>query len=135
MFNVLDRITELRKERGWSQYRLAVNAGIPKSSLFTWYAKNAAPPIESLEKICNAYGISLAEFFEEKKMELGMTSLEKLRSEAGMTLQDLSNKSSVPVEIISAFEQRKLDIKGASFNSVAKIAKALGCSLESVVGD
>jgi len=63
MFNVLERITELREERGWSVYRLAKLTEIPQSTIATWYQKNLYPPVDKLEVLCEAFGISLSEFF------------------------------------------------------------------------
>ena len=54
--NVLDRIVELRLERGWTEYQLSQQ----------WYRKNTLPSIPSLQKICNAFNISMSEFFMEE---------------------------------------------------------------------
>ncbi len=63
--DVLNRILELRTERGWTEYRLAVEADLPQSTISSWYNKNMIPSINSLEKICLAYHITLAQFFTE----------------------------------------------------------------------
>ena len=62
-FDVLHRITELRTARGISVYRLAKLSGIPQSTIATWYQKNLYPPIDKIEKVCNALEISLTDFF------------------------------------------------------------------------
>ena len=49
--NVLDRIVELRLEQ---------------STISAWYRKNTLPSIPSLQKICNAFNISMSEFFMEE---------------------------------------------------------------------
>ena len=61
--NVLDRILQLRQERGWSEYRLCQEANIPQSTVSSWYSKKSVPSIESLDKICRAFGITLSQFF------------------------------------------------------------------------
>lgn len=63
MFDVLERLQELRKARGLSIYKLAKLSGIPQSTIATWYQKNLYPPIDKLEIICSIFGISLSEFF------------------------------------------------------------------------
>ena len=63
MFNVLERIDELRNARGYSIYRICKETGIPQSTFTTWYSRNIEPPIEAVEKVCNLFGITLAEFF------------------------------------------------------------------------
>lgn len=63
MFDVLNRLKELREDRGWSVYKLAKLSGIPQSTIATWYQKNLYPPIDKLEILCDTFGISLSEFF------------------------------------------------------------------------
>lgn len=60
---VLDRILELRVERGWSEYRLSEESGIAQTTISSWFRKNICPTVPSLEKICNAYNITLSQFF------------------------------------------------------------------------
>lgn len=68
---VLEKIEKLRKERGWSINNLAMEALLTQSTLNNLYARKAEPKLSTLRAICNAFGISLAEFFaddaEEKK--------------------------------------------------------------------
>ncbi len=68
MFDTLGRIKELREARGWSVYRLAKESGISQSTISTWYQKNLCPPVDKIEKICNALDISLCQFFSSPKI-------------------------------------------------------------------
>lgn len=77
MFNVLEKITSLRKERGWTTYRLSKLSGIPQSTISPWYRKNLMPPIDKLEIICQTFGITLAEFFDDTNVFISMTEEEK----------------------------------------------------------
>lgn len=61
--DILKRITELRKQRNWTEYKLAEEAKLPQSTISSWYRKNMVPSIPSLEKICQAFGITLSQFF------------------------------------------------------------------------
>ena len=63
MENILDTITAYRKERKWSLYDLATHAELKSSTISTWYNDNAIPTIPSLVKICDAFQITLSEFF------------------------------------------------------------------------
>lgn len=63
--NILERITQLRTARNWSEYQLAEKSGLTQSTISSWYHKNLLPSIPSLEKICDAFGMSLSEFFVE----------------------------------------------------------------------
>ena len=65
LFDVLNRIKELREARNWSVYHLAKESGIPQSTIATWYQKNLCPPIDKLERLCQTFGITLTEFFSD----------------------------------------------------------------------
>ena len=71
IINVLDRIVQLRKLHNWSEYQLAEESGVAQSTISSWYRKGIYPSIPTLEKVCNAFGISLAQFFiEEGEMQV-----------------------------------------------------------------
>ena len=61
--NILNTITAYREERKWSLYDLAAHAELKSSTISTWYNNNAIPTIPSLVKICDAFQITLSEFF------------------------------------------------------------------------
>ncbi len=63
--NVLEKIKKMRDERGWSTYKLAYESGLTQSTLSNMFARKTCPTVETLEKICEAFGISLSEFFDE----------------------------------------------------------------------
>ena len=65
MIDGLNKINELRLERGWTIYRLADEAGVTQSTLANMIARNSTPSIRTLEQLCCAFGITLAEFFSE----------------------------------------------------------------------
>lgn len=62
-FDVVARIQELCQARSWTYYRLAKASGIPYSTLSTMLHKTNVPSVPSLIKICNGFGITLAQFF------------------------------------------------------------------------
>lgn len=63
--NILEKIRELRLERNWTEYQLAEKSGLPQSTISSWYRKNMQPSISSLEKICDAFNITLSQFFTD----------------------------------------------------------------------
>ena len=63
--DILKRIVDLRKERNWTEYQLAERSGLTQSTISSWYRKNMLPTIPSLTKICDAFGITLSQFFLE----------------------------------------------------------------------
>lgn len=64
-FDVLSRIDDERRKRGWSEYQLAVNSDITQSTISTWRKRELQPNIASIEKICAGFGITLSQFFQE----------------------------------------------------------------------
>lgn len=64
-FDVIGRINDLCKARSWTYYRLAKESGIPYSTLNTMLHKTYVPTVPSLMKLCDGFGISIAEFFSE----------------------------------------------------------------------
>lgn len=66
----MKKITELREERHWSEYQLTENSGLTQSTISSWYRKGLLPSIPSLSKICDAFGISLSQFFVEEENQI-----------------------------------------------------------------
>ena len=63
--DILEQIKKLRDERGWSNYKLARQAGISENSLNNLFRRNNLPTIPTLESICKGFGITLSQFFAE----------------------------------------------------------------------
>ena len=74
--NVIEKINELRNAKGWSVYMLALEAGITQSTLASIIARNTPPKLETLESICEAFGITLAQFFAEDEHAEYLNDLE-----------------------------------------------------------
>ena len=85
--NVLEKVKKLQEERGWSTYKLAYEAGLTQSTLSNMLAIWTGPTVDTLEKICEAFGISLAEFFEgdERKTHVSKEELELLNKYRALT--------------------------------------------------
>ena len=62
---VQERIKELMKAKGWSEYRLAKEAGLPQSTISHLFKRNNAPTYPTIEAICRALGITLSQFFAD----------------------------------------------------------------------
>ena len=60
---IIARIDELSKNKGWSRYKLNKMADISPSTMNNIYNRKSFPSIPTLIRICDAFGISLAEFF------------------------------------------------------------------------
>ena len=85
--DVLERIRGYMDARGWTEYRLAKEAGLPYSTVSNMYLRHTAPSIPTLEAICRGFGISLAQFFAEpgESVELDDEQLEMFRQWARLT--------------------------------------------------
>lgn len=59
------RIKGMMVERGWTEYRLAKEAGLSHSTVTNMFKRNNAPTLPTLEAVCTAFGITLAQFFAE----------------------------------------------------------------------
>ena len=61
----LDFVGRIRKEnekRGWTVYRLAKEANLSHSTLTNMMHRGTCPSLTTIENVCEAYGITLAEF-------------------------------------------------------------------------
>lgn len=76
--NILDKISTLREERHWSEYQLAEKSGLTQSTISSWYRKNMIPSIPSLSKICDAFGITLSQFFLDDSNKTVLLNSEQL---------------------------------------------------------
>ena len=75
--DIIKRIDELRIERGWTVYKLSLESGVSQSTLATIQQRNTPPKIEILQNLCEAFGITLSQFFlEDENIEV-LTEKEK----------------------------------------------------------
>lgn len=65
MIDILDRIIKQRNSRNWTEYQLAQKSELPQSTISSWYKKQMLPSLQSLEKICNAFDMTMAQFLAE----------------------------------------------------------------------
>lgn len=85
--DILEKITKLREERHWSEYQLAENSGLTQSTISSWYRKGILPSIPSLSKICDAFGLSLSQFFlEDESHAIVLSSKQKALLESAAKL-------------------------------------------------
>ena len=77
MKDILTTITTYREQRGWTEYQLAEESGLPQSTISSWYRKKMIPTVPSLEKICNAFGITLSQLFAEGDESVSLTASQR----------------------------------------------------------
>lgn len=71
--DVLRKINKMRLDRGWSIYRLSVEADIPQSTLTNMFNRETLPSITTLTSICTAFGTTLSDFFSEEALSGSVT--------------------------------------------------------------
>ena len=77
MKDILAEITRLHLNRNWSEYQLAQHSGISQSTISTWYRKNQVPTIQTLEKVCLGFGITLSQFLANDDDAVSLTESQK----------------------------------------------------------
>ncbi|MFI3255697.1 MAG: helix-turn-helix transcriptional regulator [Eubacteriales bacterium] len=71
--DALEKIAELMTERNWTEYRLAKEANLPKSTVTNLFKRNNQPTVTTLESLCVAFGITLSQFFSESEETVALT--------------------------------------------------------------
>jgi transcriptional regulator with XRE-family HTH domain len=66
----MEELTRLRVERGWSQQRLADESGVNKATINQIERGRRSPNVETLEKLANALGAGVADFFPKAQAPL-----------------------------------------------------------------
>lgn len=101
---VLERIRQLCEERGWTNYRLAVESGIPHSTLHNMMNRCTIPSFSSVMKICNAMGITMSEFFNGNEEASNLTTDQK---DILMVYTKLSpEKKRAAIEILNVLDKK-----------------------------
>ena len=80
------KLDDLMKERGWSDYRLAQNSKLSSSTIANIRSRNTVPSVVTLESICNAFGITLAQFFADNQTMVHLTPEQKAMFDSWVAL-------------------------------------------------
>ncbi len=62
---IMQRIEQLNAERGWTLYQLSNRANLSVYTLYSCKNKNREPSNETLKKICDAFGITIFQFYHD----------------------------------------------------------------------
>lgn len=64
--DIVERIEQLRDQKGWDNSYLASQIGISRNAVEAWFTKpQSKPNRETIEKICETFKITLTEFYSE----------------------------------------------------------------------
>lgn len=83
------RIRDLREKQGLSNRQLAVKAGISQPVMNRIENNNRKADIETLEKICEALGITLVDFFSTDEEEMPPEYLRLMQNAKNLTPKQL----------------------------------------------
>ena len=95
---VIERILELCDKKNMSQYELSQRAGLTQSSISTLMSRGSLPKITTLQKICDGFGITLAQFFTQDDKKIPDLSEEQYKMLA--LWESLSPKEKIALEHI-----------------------------------
>lgn len=71
------RVKQLCDQRGITKYKLSQMTGMSQTALGNITSKSSVPTISTLQKICDALGVTLAQFFAQDGVRLDLTDLQK----------------------------------------------------------
>ncbi len=92
--DIIRKIKELRDARGWSTNQLALEAELTQSTVSTLLTKaNSLPSLETLICLCNAFGVTLAQFFTEGEQSELVSPQEKILIEQYRKLPEKKKKA------------------------------------------
>lgn len=104
------QIRSLTREHCWTNYRLAKEASVPVSSINNLYSRGSCPTLPLLERLCDAFGITIADFFDG--MESGnLPSAYGLTEEEDAFLQRYRSLSKTNQKIASAYLEGMINKK------------------------
>jgi transcriptional regulator with XRE-family HTH domain len=64
------KYVQLRDSLGVTDYRVASDTGIPKSTFSDWKSGRSEPKVDKLQKLANYFGVSIEYFLEGDKGEV-----------------------------------------------------------------
>lgn len=65
MEKILQKLDKLRKEKGFSLFKLTELTGLSENTIYNWYNKGSQPTIEALKAVCDALNVSLSYLFAD----------------------------------------------------------------------
>lgn len=66
--NTNERLQQLLRERGWTEYKLSKKCGLAQSTIGNIFRRNTIPSVATLETICKGFGITLSQFFTDENL-------------------------------------------------------------------
>lgn len=89
------------KERNWTDYRLSQKSGLSPSTIANMRHRNTVPSITTLETICDAFGITLSQFFSDNSQYVQLNKEQQQLFNKWLSLTD--NQKKLIYDIIKEF--------------------------------
>lgn len=61
--NIVDTLIELKKSKNWTNYKIAVESNLPKSTIANVFNKKTMPQLDTLLAICKGFNITPYQLF------------------------------------------------------------------------
>lgn len=102
-----------------------IQNGLTLSTVFSMYILHEADVSKFVE---------CANEVIERNRQNRKSKLQEIRKARGFTQQQLSDASGVTLRMIQLYEEKQNDIQKAQVNVVLRLARALGCEIEDLLG-
>ncbi len=94
---VKDRITQLRIKKGVSEYQMSYDLGHSRGYVYNISSGKALPPLKEFFAICDYFGITPREFFDESVsdpilIQEAVQGMRKLREDDLLMILNLINR-------------------------------------------
>ena len=100
--DILKRIDELRREKGWTVFELTNRTNLSEYTIYSWYTRGSKPTIYALESVCEALGVTMGEFFTEiKKDNLSPDQIRLLQSYDHLTKE----QQELVLSVVKSYEK------------------------------
>lgn len=104
----------------------------------TFFDINKALPIETVLKMYNVlHEADITKFFDIADERIGnmksQTKLKRIRLARVISQKELAERSGVDIRSIQMYEQRRNDINKAQAETLLKLSKVLGCTIEELL--
>lgn len=70
MIDVKAKINYLMETNKWTEYELSRRSGVHRSTIASIARGKNSPRVDTLNDICEAFGISISEFFKEESTDI-----------------------------------------------------------------
>jgi len=100
--DIREKLIQLQRERGWSDYRIAKESGLSPNTVSNIYKRGYTPSLATIELLCKAFGITMSQFFAEDDL-IEVTPELRTLFEKWASLTD--EQKSVVWQIIRSYEK------------------------------